>query len=129
MAMNPLDRFIENLRSRMAGRFNFSYSGHNHTSEAKSAPNMDLECETKCDTRTTLPEHPASSPTTDSERLAALEEEEALFRLYWRTLPNKTLARRTWPSQVRWYCEQKGLGQEMMDALNWRCRDLLGKET
>ncbi len=66
----------------------------------------------------------AAPPMTDPERLAALEEEEALFRMYWRTLPSKALAQKTWPSELVYYCGERGLGPEMLEALARRVRDL-----
>jgi len=66
----------------------------------------------------------APPPVTDPERLAALDTEEALFRTYWKTLPDNTLARQTWPSELRYYCRVKRLGVEMMQELEKRCRDL-----
>jgi len=71
-------------------------------------------------------ESPVPPPMTDPERLAALDEEEALFRVYWLRLPDKRLARKTWPSEVRWYCGQKGLDAQVMEDLDRRCRDLRG---
>ncbi len=64
------------------------------------------------------------APVTDPERLADPDLEEALFRRYWATLPDKPLARRTWPSEVQWYCERKGLTAEIMPELVRRCQDL-----
>lgn len=64
------------------------------------------------------------TPVTDPERLADLDVEEAIFALYWRTLPDKALARRTWPSELRYYCLERDLGPEMLEALERRIRDL-----
>ncbi len=72
-------------------------------------------------------ESPVPPPMTDPERFAALDEEEALFRVYWRTLPDKALARRTWPSEVRWYCGQKDLDGWVEEELVRRCEDLREK--
>ena len=72
---------------------------------------------------------PAQPPSTPQECLADLDAEEALFRVYWRTLLDKPLARRTWPSEVRWYCQQKGLDAETLAELEQRCRDLLGAKS
>ena len=71
-------------------------------------------------------EPPASPPVTRQERWAELVEEEALFRLYWKTLPDKARARRIWPFDVRHYCRAKGLGLEVLEELERRCQDLLG---
>ncbi len=65
--------------------------------------------------------HPPSM-VTDTK---ALDTEETLFRTYWKTLPDKALARRTWPSDVRYYCQAKGLGLEVLEELERRCRNLL----
>ncbi len=67
--------------------------------------------------------HLTLSPT-DLGRLADLDAEEALFRLYWKTLPDKARARRTWPSEAQWYCQQKGLDAQIMEKLEHRCQDL-----
>jgi len=66
----------------------------------------------------------APPPMTRQEWIASLDEEEALFRLYWRTLPDKVLAWRTWPSEIRRYCEQKGINVDVKAELERRCRDL-----
>ncbi len=71
-----------------------------------------------------IPEPSASASVTDPERLATLDAEEALFRTYWKTIPDKTLARRTWPSELRYYCRVKRLGVEVAEDLEKRCRDL-----
>ena len=71
-------------------------------------------------------EPPASPPVTRQERWAELVEEEALFRLWWRTLPDKSLARRRWRSTLNWYCQEKGFGPETLKALKRRVRDLWG---
>ena len=62
--------------------------------------------------------------TLNLGRLADLDAEEALFRTYWKTIPDKTRARRTWPSELRYYCRVKRLGVEMMHELEKRCPDL-----
>ena len=49
----------------------------------------------------TLLEPLAPPPVTDPERLATLDTEEVLFRVFWKTLLDKTLARQTWPSDLR----------------------------
>ena len=71
-------------------------------------------------------EPPASPPVTRQERWAELDAEEALFRVWWRTLPDKNLARRTWHSTLTWYCQEKGFGPETLKALKRRVRDLWG---
>ncbi len=71
-----------------------------------------------------LLEPPPPPPVTDQERLATLDTEEALFRTYWKTIPDKTRARRTWPSELRYYCRVKRLGVEVAEDLEKRCRDL-----
>lgn len=74
---------------------------------------------------TLVTESPAPLPVTPQEKQADLDAEEALFRVYWRTLPDKALARRTWPSEVRWYCGQKDLNGWVEEELVWRCEDLV----
>ena len=69
-------------------------------------------------------EPPAPPPVTDPERLATLDTEEALFRIFWKTLPDKSHARQTWPSELRYYCRVKRLGVEVAEDLEKRCRDL-----
>ena len=66
----------------------------------------------------------APPPVTRQERWAELDAEEALFRVWWRTLPDKNLARRTWHSTLTWYCEEKSLELEMQEALQQRVQDL-----
>ncbi len=69
---------------------------------------------------------PANPFTTlNLGRLADLDAEEALFRTYWRTLPNPALARKKWPYDVRHYCQARQLSAEMMGELEQRCRDLV----
>ncbi len=72
----------------------------------------------------TLLESLAPPPVTDPERLATLDTEEVLFRVFWKTLLDKTLARQTWPSDLRYYCRVKRLGVEVAQQLEKRCRDL-----
>ncbi len=67
---------------------------------------------------------PTPPPVTPQEKQADLDAEEALFRVYWRTLPGKAQARQAWPSEVEWYCRQKGLDAEIVERLERRCRDL-----
>ncbi len=69
-------------------------------------------------------ETPAPPPMTRQERMASLDEEEALFRVYWRTLTDKALAGRTWPSELRHYCRERDLGPEMLEALERRVREV-----
>ncbi len=71
-----------------------------------------------------LLEPPAPPPVTAPEHLATLVAEEALFRVYWRSLPDKDLARRAWYSTLKYYCSEKELGPESMEALERRCQDL-----
>ncbi len=61
---------------------------------------------------------------TTPERLASLDTEEALFRVWWRTLPDQNLARRRWRSTLSWYHQEKGFGPEMLEALEQRVQDL-----
>ncbi len=69
-------------------------------------------------------EGPASPPMTTPERLASLDAEEALFRVWWCTLPDKNLARRRWRATLSWYHREKGFGPEMLEALEQRVQDL-----
>ncbi len=71
-----------------------------------------------------LLEPPAPPAVTGPELLATLDTEEALFRIFWTSLPDKTLARQTWPSDLRYYCRVKRLEVEMMEQLEKRCGDL-----
>ncbi len=72
------------------------------------------------------PSHePLASPaTTDAECLASLDTEEALFRVWWWTLPDKNLARQRWRSTLSWYCQEKSLEPEMRETLQQRVQDL-----
>ncbi len=68
-----------------------------------------------------------SSPPEQSYRVispALVEAEAILFRLWWRTLPNKTMARQNWAAELAYYVAQKGLSRPFLDALKARVRDL-----
>ncbi len=65
-----------------------------------------------------------SPPMTTSECLASLDTEEALFRVWWRTLPDLALARKTWRPTLSWYCQEKSLEPEMRETLQQRVQDL-----
>ncbi len=69
-------------------------------------------------------EAPAPPPVTPFARLADLDVEEALFRIWWRTFPDKNLARRRWRSTLSWYCQEKSLEPEMRETLQQRVQDL-----
>ena len=51
----------------------------------------------------------SSSPTPHDAGLdpALLEKEEALFRLWWGTLPNKTTAREDWEAEFAYYAAKR----------------------
>ncbi len=66
----------------------------------------------------------ALSARLSPERLADLDLEEQLFRLYWSTLPDEALARRMWPAEMEWYCGKKKLPRQIAKGLEERCRDL-----
>ncbi len=77
----------------------------------------------------TLSPSPPSSPSESASgessiSPAVLEAEEVLFRLWWRTLPDKTLARQQWAEEVAYYGEQKGLSTSFLDALRARVKGL-----
>ena len=63
-------------------------------------------------------------PSLATDTKALVDTEETLFRTYWNTLPDKARARRTWPSEAQWYCQQKGLDVQIMEKLEHRCQDL-----
>ena len=55
---------------------------------------------------------------------ALVEAEEILFRLWWQTLPNKTMARQDWDSELAYYGAQKGLSKAFLNALKAKVQDL-----
>ncbi len=66
-----------------------------------------------------------SSISSDAEvNPALLEAEEALFRLWWRTLPNKTMARGDWAAEMAYYGRQKRFSEPFLAALKTRVKDL-----
>ena len=73
-------------------------------------------------------EPPAPPPVTLEEKEADLDAEDALFRMWWGTLPDQPLARRCFHSYVVFYCQGKGLGKEIEWELERRCQDLLEKK-
>ncbi len=89
-------------------------------------PSLDPECEAGREplSHFRLAEGRAPRPATELGRLADLDTEEALFRVWWRTLPDLALARKTWRSTLRWYCQEKSLGPETLEALQQRVQDL-----
>ncbi len=138
--LTPLDQFLERLRSQAhTPGPNYpsdkemkceqipeqegqeppasSYPLHTHTLSPNYPPDGELECETKCE---------SSSHFKELGWLADLDAEEALFRLWWRMLPDKNLARRRWRTTLNWYCQEKGFGPETLKALKRRVRDLWG---
>ncbi len=77
----------------------------------------------------TLSPSPPSSPCGSSlgevpTSPAILEAEEVRFRLWWRTLPNKTMARQNWAAELAYYAAQKGLSKAVLEALKARVEDL-----
>lgn len=68
-----------------------------------------------------LLQKPVAAPT---EMLPTLADEEALYRLWWRTLPNKPLARRADGHLVYWQRERR-LSDETLMWLRGRVADLL----
>ncbi len=136
--LTPLDQFLERLRSQThTSEPNYpsdkevkceevperegqgppvpSNPHHTHTLSPNYPRDTELECEAKCDEE--------SHFLRELDR-ADLDAEEALFRMWWRTLPDKGLAQRTWCSTLSWYCQEKGFGPEMLEALKQRLRDL-----
>ena len=65
-----------------------------------------------------------SHPTASAFDPALLEAEEALFRLWWRTLPDKALARSRWADHVEYYGQSRGLSNALITALMTRAQDL-----
>ncbi len=137
--MRPLDIFLERLRSQaqvfeskylsekevnleqlpeehLRKDFILSYPVQDQALGHNYGPNNELKRETNLERDSRFP--------ADAERLAHVDEEEAFFRTYWKTLPDKTLARRTWPSELSYYCRVKRLEVEMMEQLEKRCSDL-----
>ncbi len=55
---------------------------------------------------------------------ALLEAEEELFRLWWRTLPDKISARKRWVDIARYYGRAKGLSNAFINALLVKVQDL-----
>lgn len=55
---------------------------------------------------------------------ALLQAEETLFRLWWRTLPNKTMAKESWEAEVAYYSAKKGFSEPFLEALKARIGDL-----
>ncbi len=71
------------------------------------------------------PSSPTWEPSGEAPILpAVLEAEEVLFRLWWRTLPNKTMAREDWEAECAYYGEQKGFSRPFLEALKTRVKDL-----
>lgn len=68
-----------------------------------------------------LLQNPVAAPI---EVLPALEAEEPLYRLWWRTLPDKALARRM-DGHLAYWGRERGLSAEALDWLRGRVRDLL----
>ncbi len=136
--LTPLDQFLERLRSQ-AHTSEPNYSSdkevkceevperegqgppvpsnphHTHTLSPNYPRDTEFECETKCD---------EGSHFGQLGRLADLDTEEALFRVWWRTFPDENLARRRWRSTLNWYSQEKSLALEMQEALQQRVQDL-----
>ena len=53
-----------------------------------------------------------------------IDTEEALFRRYWHTLPDKRLAAEKWFETVLWFADFRGLPGEAIPPLIVRCGDL-----
>jgi|MudIll2142460700_1097286.scaffolds.fasta_scaffold23847_4 hypothetical protein len=68
-----------------------------------------------------LLQKPVAAPI---ELLPSLANEEALYRLWWRTLPDKKLARDNGGHLVYW-ARERGLSQESLAWLRGRVNDLL----
>ncbi|OGB92207.1 MAG: hypothetical protein A2Z31_00040 [candidate division NC10 bacterium RBG_16_65_8] len=68
-----------------------------------------------------LLQKPVAAPT---EILPTLRDEEALYRLWWKTLPDKKLAREH-DGHLAYWCRERGLSAESLDSLRGRVRDLL----
>jgi hypothetical protein len=62
--------------------------------------------------------------STPLEPLPDLAAEEALYRVWWRTLPDKALARRTDGHLAHWQRERR-LSDAALATLRARVRDLL----
>ena len=65
---------------------------------------------------------PCLAPT---EPLPDFKAEEHLYRLWWRTLPDKALARRM-DGHLTYWARERGLSTEAAEGLRDRVRDLLG---
>ncbi len=59
------------------------------------------------------------------EHYPDVEAEEKSFRTYWATLPDRQLARKTWPKELQWFCSQMNVAEEGYRALFHRLRDLM----
>lgn len=74
------------------------------------------------------PSPPSSPPWSSSEEApispAVLEAEEVLFRLWWRTLPNKTMAKENWEDELAHYGAQKRFKKPFLEALKARIQNL-----
>jgi len=74
------------------------------------------------------PSSPSSPPRFSSEDPpplpALLNAEEVLFRMWWRTLPNKPMARENWAAEIAYYGAQKGLSRPFLEALKAKVKDL-----
>jgi len=57
-------------------------------------------------------------------RVHDLDIEEALFRRYWHTLPDKRLAAKKWFETVLWFADFRELSGEAIPPLIVRCGDL-----
>jgi len=68
-----------------------------------------------------LLQKPVAAPT---EMLPSLASEEALYRLWWKTLPDKALARRT-DGHLAYWGRERGLDGEALSWLRGRVGDLL----
>lgn len=88
-----------------------------------------VETETELAGTTPLPDHLAILPDRMSslaptEPAPVLEAEEALYRIWWRTLPDKALARRS-DGHLPYWGRERGLSVETLDWLRGRVKDLL----
>ena len=74
------------------------------------------------------PSPPSSPPRFSSEEPppvpALLDAEEVLFRMWWRTLPNKTMAKENWEAELAYYGAQKGFSRPFLEALKAKVKYL-----
>ena len=72
----------------------------------------------------TLSWSPPPTPKGADVNPALLEAEAVLFRLWWRTLPDKPLARQNWAAEIAYYAAQKGFSGPFIETLKVRIADL-----